>query len=573
MRRVLWLVLVAWFGAAACSLNTEATGAGSQPDAGASGGSGATGGTGGGSSNCFPSQDEKFCGGDSCPPKDDPAHGCAQSSCAACSLPNAITDCAADGTCGIQSCNPGFEDCDHDPGNGCEINKDSDPKNCGQCGNDCFTPGDSTNWVCNQGKCQVSNCPTGAGDCNHNPSDKCEVNLTNDPKNCGYCGHVCAITHATATCVNGKCTLEAGNCDQGWADCNGDPSDGCEQDIAADPNHCGSCTTVCSTANGLPACQSGSCSIGCKSGFGNCDGKVGNGCEIDLNTDAKHCGKCSTVCSTNNASSICSGGKCQLSCKADFDDCDGNTGNGCETDLKSDNQHCGNCSTSCSGGKTCQDKSCKCGASEVDYNGTCCTPETDASACGNKCNTSVTNNCGQSVSCGNCGGKDVCTSSNTCCTPQSDAAACGNKCNTSVTNNCGQSVSCGNCGGGDVCTGSNTCCTPKTCASSQCGSIGDGCGNTLDCGSCGGSETCNKNTCVCDSTHHSCGTSPLQCYANDDNNYCGDNSSCTACSNDGEQCDAASGSCCYQGNHNYDCNQGGITCCPNTSCHGNGHCY
>ena len=39
-------------------------------------------------------------------------------------------------------------------------------------------------------------------------------------------------------------------------------------------------------------CASSSCGITCESGFANCDNTGGNGCEVNLNTSAAHCGRC-----------------------------------------------------------------------------------------------------------------------------------------------------------------------------------------------------------------------------------------------------------------------------------------
>ncbi len=571
MRRVLWLVFVAWFGAAACGINTEPTGAGTGPDAGASGGSGGGGGTGGGQNNCFPSPDQKFCGGTLCPLKTDPAHGCASSSCAACSVPGATANCAPDGSCGIESCNAGFSDCDANAANGCEINTDSDPTNCGSCGHDCFAKDPGTNWVCKQGQCAVSNCPAGRGDCNNDPSDACEVDLNTDPKNCKFCTNDCSTTvlHATPSCTAGVCGYT--KCDAGWADCDGDTTNGCEQDVATDPLHCGGCdsnTFTCSNANGKPACVNQQCTISCSGSYGNCDNNVKNGCESNLDTDLNHCGSCNKVCGKGNDAPACSGGQCTLNCKTGFDSCDGNNSNGCETALNTDT-HCGSCGNACTGGKTCNNGSCQCGAGQVvDGSGNCCTQESVGAACGNKCNTTATDNCDKTVSCpSTCGGGKVCFS-NTCCTKK----ACGDysgQCG-SLSDGCGGNIMC-NCGGSDVCNG-GTCCTPKTCASlgATCGSPGDGCGNTLSCGSCGANATCNgSNSCVCDSGYATCGPN---CTAYDDK-HCG--KSCTDCTqNSGGLCDTGSGSCCYSGNHSYDCTQTGITCCPGTTCHSsNGHCY
>jgi len=67
-------------------------------------------------------------------------------------------------------------------------------------------------------------CDTLDQDCDGNPTNG--YDLQNDARNCGSCGNVCAIDHATAKCAGGMCAV--GACDPGWYDINKDPSDGCE---------------------------------------------------------------------------------------------------------------------------------------------------------------------------------------------------------------------------------------------------------------------------------------------------------------------------------------------------------
>jgi hypothetical protein len=98
------------------------------------------------------------------------------------------------------SCQGGFADCDHNPGNGCEVNLPADPNNCGGCGIVCqYHPNGSP--LCSNGSC-VSVCFPGYQDCNQNPTDGCEVNLQNDHNNCGGCGVVCG---GSQVCVSGQC--------------------------------------------------------------------------------------------------------------------------------------------------------------------------------------------------------------------------------------------------------------------------------------------------------------------------------------------------------------------------------
>src|SRR5262249_6495332 len=76
-----------------------------------------------------------------------------------------------------------------------------------------------------------------------------------------------------------------------------------------DINNCGACGTVCSVANGTPACIAGVCQISfCIVGFANCDAPVATGCETDLQTDTGSCGLCNNACTAGQA---CVSGTCQ----------------------------------------------------------------------------------------------------------------------------------------------------------------------------------------------------------------------------------------------------------------------
>lgn len=96
-------------------------------------------------------------------------------------------------------------------------------------------------------------------------------------------------------------------CIAGTGDCDMDPSNGCETDLVSDPNHCGSCDTICPGGGGVPAiCIGGLCGLECAAGLGNCDGDVQNGCESNLQNDPKNCGSCGLDCGNTS----CVSGAC-----------------------------------------------------------------------------------------------------------------------------------------------------------------------------------------------------------------------------------------------------------------------
>lgn len=96
---------------------------------------------------------------------------------------------------------------------------------------------------------QGAACPTGQADCGGD--GHCDELDTLDA--CGACGAVCSTNNATASCTSGRCVLA---CDAGFADCNGDPSDGCEVELGADPEHCASCDASCGAESD---CFQGTC--------------------------------------------------------------------------------------------------------------------------------------------------------------------------------------------------------------------------------------------------------------------------------------------------------------------------
>lgn len=78
---------------------------------------------------------------------------------------------------------------------------------------------------------------------------------------------LCPVAGGSGTCTaDGECLVA--RCDDGLEDCNADPTDGCETDLAGDPDHCGACDVscegrpcwagVCAAADGVVAVSAGS---------------------------------------------------------------------------------------------------------------------------------------------------------------------------------------------------------------------------------------------------------------------------------------------------------------------------
>lgn len=270
---------------------------------------------------------------------------------------------------------------------------------CAPNGNSCVAGSDCCSNFCQGGFCTTLVCNPGFADCNNDPSDGCEINTTSNPQNCGACGAVCSIPNATAACVNAACTL--GSCLPNYADCNANLADGCEVNTSLSPNHCGQCGTTCSSNNiPNPTCAGGTCDGACASGFADCNNnKQTDGCETNTTNSPQNCGACGVVCSAPNATSACVSGSCAIaSCNTGFGNCNGSPVDGCETNLNASPTHCGGCGVVCSSNNvpapTCQSGTC---------NGACATGFADCN--GNRqvdgCEVNTNTNTSHCGACGN----------------------------------------------------------------------------------------------------------------------------------------------------------------------------
>jgi hypothetical protein len=157
----------------------------------------------------------------------------------------------------------------------------------------------------------VATCATGFADCNGSVADGCETATGTDVGNCGACGKACPpVPGGVAGCAGGQCVLAG--CSPGFADCDLVASDGCESNLSQDPLHCGSCNNPCPTPqNETPGCNNGNCYAVCNQGWADCDANPANGCEDDINDDPSNCGGCGVNCGANES---CLAGVCQVCC-------------------------------------------------------------------------------------------------------------------------------------------------------------------------------------------------------------------------------------------------------------------
>jgi hypothetical protein len=293
-----------------------------------------------------------------------------------CSVANGSPSCNG-GSCAVAACSAPFRDCNGLVGDGCEINSQTSVAHCGGCNQACSVPNGSP--ACSGGSCAVAACNGGFANCNGTVTDGCEANLLTSVVTCGSCTNVCSVANGSPACASGQCAV--GACTAPWRDCNGLVVDGCEVNSQTSLAHCGGCNQACTVANGSPSCNGGSCTIAaCTAPFADCNGAAADGCEINTNSSSAHCGGCNQACSLANASSSCNGsGSCRVdACSGAFRDCNGLPVDGCEVNSQTSLAHCGGCnqlcdlfraSESCTAG-ACTFTACEAGWVDLDGNTT-----------------------------------------------------------------------------------------------------------------------------------------------------------------------------------------------------------
>jgi hypothetical protein len=200
--------------------------------------------------HCVDTQsDDRHCGGcgikctepgDACSPKQpNTRYGCVKGECK-------------------KKCQNNYADCNNDlsptscGGDGCEVYDLTTKENCGGCGIKCTNPREECVDEGNGHECAVPCERFGMVLCD----DRC-VDLLNNVGACGACSAACRDPgpNQTSLCKKGMCVYE---CAPGFADCNGDASDGCETNINVHPGNCGGCGISCDLAAGQP-CIEGQC--------------------------------------------------------------------------------------------------------------------------------------------------------------------------------------------------------------------------------------------------------------------------------------------------------------------------
>lgn len=375
------------------------------------------------------------------------------------------------------------------------VNLLTDKNHCGSCDNSCGTS------FCAMGKCFSNICPDpiwgpGPNACVVYGNSIC-TDFQSDPHNCGYCGNECF----GGTCVNGKCI-----CTNGFTECfNKNESLFFEQlnilprscvDLAVDSVNCGSCNTPCfaenylTTEDGHPqkvvsSCINGQCMLDCAR-------DAYHDLLVDIFTDNNNCGKCGKVCHDNES---CYNGNCIPAYQAAFY-CEMKSVYNRYCDRKcvnvtSDPENCIYCGNVCPTGMACTHAGCMdltWSTEHCGQVGKVCLP--GEVCCGGVCTklSSSALNCGM---CGvHCADDETCNNGK-CFNLVTDSNNCG-----TVGNACLLTERC--CKGkcitiGDVCMGETGCPLPYTKCNGRCA---DTMNDANNCGSCG--KVCNNHGCGCE---------------------------------------------------------------------------
>lgn len=300
--------------------------------------------------------------------------------------------CEGDERCegGVCVCPPGYSMC-----RGVCVDLGSNRLNCGACDHACV--GDQR---CEGGTCV---CPSKNVVCGSDCAD-----LTSDELHCGTCDNAC---NQDELCIRGVC-----HCNNGGERC-----DGTCVELQWSLAHCGACGHACGSNE---VCSDGACVPGCRSG------RLCGGVCVYLDTDVGNCGACGRRC---DASQRCDAGRCRVAtCPTGTDDCDGDLGNGCEISISTSADNCGACGHHCAGGGTCADGACSCPPGFelcLGPGGYCAHVADDPFNCG-----SCEVHCRGDTSC--VGGRCVCPAGQTRClydcvdlqTDRSQCGACGHAC-------------------------------------------------------------------------------------------------------------------------------------------------
>lgn len=383
----------------------------------------------------------------------------------ACQLANATAQCHLS-LCSIQSCNEGWSNCDGLDSTGCETHLSTSVVHCGDCGNTCSFPRATS--ICDNGKCAIGTCDNGYENCSGDTSAGCETKTNgSDVLNCGGCGFQCP---AGGMCQEGKCMAPPG---QSFNRLTNTYDSICPAGQLLHPT-----TNICVVASQCQAdstlCSGGQICVEQQNGVYGCtcpaDTTMCHGTCLPSVPEGSECGACNqNACDLpNTTSSVCQQGQCQIGqCAPHYANCDGNQATGCETNLWTNVKNCGECGKVCEFGHgygTCVEGVCVLVGCQSGYSN--CNGSTE-------CTINTTSD---SQHCGSCNStcNDIPHASSTCLNSQCTIAQCDlgyENCDGNMQTGCESYTvtdpqNCGGCGRtcpeGAYCSDSACFCPPCT---------------------------------------------------------------------------------------------------------------
>ncbi len=243
--------------------------------------------------------------------------------------PEDVTDISHDGEVEISP----DVDPDLDPDHDAEDDLTCGPENPRACGVnciDCTRLDQVADAACIEGACHIVACQEGFSNCDNQVANGCEI--TESDTSCGPSCVSCLERPNSlgGTCTSGVCVL---TCEPAFTDCDGSLQNGCERE--QDFQHCGAACMNCETLPNVKAasCAAAGCVIdACEWGFANCNQNVIDGCEQALAPST--CGdQCQFDCTalTGVDEALCLGDRCAiLTCLPGHQDRNDDWTDGCE---------------------------------------------------------------------------------------------------------------------------------------------------------------------------------------------------------------------------------------------------